>query len=237
MIVIKFIYSALLLIFLIPITVFLAILGIVFSFFSKDLAHYVEKLYFRIVLLLTFTKVEVDGLENIDFSKKYIIIANHQSYFDIISISAYIPLQIRWVSKESVFNIPFIGQFMKAMGYIALPRERLKSSVTVIRDKARVIDGCPAIFPEGTRSYDGSVQRFKRGFVILAEELGLDVLPVVVWGTINIMRRGEILVTPFRKVKLRVLSPIPNEVIVSDKRIQDKLAEMFVEELNKLRRG
>ena len=235
MIMLKFIYSVLLLIVLIPITAFLATLGVVFSFFSKRLAHYVEKLYFRIILIFTFTRVNVEGLENIDFSKRYIIIANHQSYFDIITISACIPLQLRWVSKESIFSIPFIGQFMKAMGYISLPREKLKSSVSAIKDKAKVIDGCPVIFPEGTRSYDGNIQRFKRGFVILAQELGLDVLPIVVWGTINIMRRGELIVTPFCKVKLKLLKPIPNEIIVSDKQIQDKLMNVFIEELNKLK--
>jgi len=232
MILLKFIYTTILFVLIVPIAVVLATLGIIASIFSKNISHYAEKIYFRIILFLTFTKVEVEGSENIDFGKRYIVIANHQSFFDIITISASLPLQLRWVSKKSIFNIPFIGQFMRAMGYIELPRERLKTSVTIIKEKAKKIDGCPVIFPEGTRSVDGNIQKFKRGFVILAQELGLDVLPIVVFGTRDVMGKGKLLVTPFRKVKLKILKPIPNDVVVSDKEIQDKLMKMFAGELN-----
>ncbi|MGC8964734.1 MAG: lysophospholipid acyltransferase family protein [Brevinematia bacterium] len=230
--IIKFIYTFIVLLILIPFAVILSLAGIILSIFSKKTAHYAEKIFFNIILLLTFTNVKIYGLENIDKKKNYIIVANHQSAFDIIVLSAKLPLQIRWVSKESIFRIPFIGQFMRAMGYISIPREsNIKKSVDLVKNKTKSIDGCPTIFPEGTRSPDGKLQRFKKGFILIAENTGLDLLPVVIKNTISIMRKGELLVTPFQKVELKILRAIPNKEIIEDQKITEKLFNIFEENL------
>ncbi|MCX8029298.1 MAG: 1-acyl-sn-glycerol-3-phosphate acyltransferase [Brevinematales bacterium] len=217
---------------IVPITIVIGISGIILSLFSKKLAHYAEKVYFNIILFLTFTSVKVVGIENIKKGNKYVIISNHQSAFDIIVLSAKIPFVISWVSKESVFNIPVIGWFMKAMGYISLPRDNLKESVLTVKSKTKSIFGSPTIFPEGTRSSDGKLQKFKKGFVLMAQNTGLDILPVVIKGTIDIMRKGSLLITPFRKVEIKILPPIPNHDAVNDKDIIDKVMEIYRKELN-----
>lgn len=211
---------------IVPVTFVLGVLGIVFSIFSKRLAHYVEKLYFNVILFLSFTKVDVVGLENISKGKDYVVISNHQSAFDIVVLSARLPLQIRWVSKESVFKIPIIGQFMKAMGYISIPRENLKKSVESVKF-LKNLDGSPTIFPEGTRSEDGKLQKFKKGFLVIAQNTGLDLLPVVIKGSIKVMKKGSILVNPFVKVEVTVLPPIENSKVISNDNILDEIMEMY----------
>ncbi|MEN2997741.1 MAG: lysophospholipid acyltransferase family protein [Brevinematia bacterium] len=224
----KILFTVYLFLALIPLTIIFGILGITLTFFSRNLAHYVEKMYFNTILTLTFTRVEISGLENLESGKNYIVTANHQSAFDILVLSAKLPLQIRWVSKESVFRIPIIGQFMRLMGYIPIPREKLKESVSLMKKMATKTDGSPTIFPEGTRSEDGRLQKFKRGFVILARTTKLDVLPVVIKGTIEIMRKGSLLVTPFRSVKVKILSPISNEEVTNNEEIINELRRIYL---------
>lgn len=227
----KVVYTLVVFVLIIPFAVVLGFLGIFLSIFSKKIAHYCEKIFFNIILVLSFVRVEVIGLENIDKRKNYIIIANHQSAFDIIVLSARLPLQIRWVSKESVFRIPIIGQFMSAMGYISIPREKLKESVSIIKEKSKNIEGCPTMFPEGTRSVDGKLQKFKKGFILLAENTGLDLLPVVINGTRNIMPKNSLLITPFVKVRIKILTPIKNESVVSNPNILNELSELYLSNL------
>lgn len=228
----KLVYTVVVFILVIPFAVVLGVVGIILSFFSKNVAHYAEKIFFNIILFLVFARVEVEGIDNVKKGKNYVVIANHQSAFDIIVLSARLPLQIRWVSKESVFKIPIIGQFMKAMGYISLPRENVIESASLLKDKATKVDGCPTIFPEGTRSEDGKLQRFKKGFVLLAKHTGLDVLPVVIDGTINIMKKSSLLITPFVKVRVKVLSPIKNEVVVNNVNIINEVMGLYYSNLN-----
>lgn len=224
----KLIYTLIVLIMIIPFAIVLSTIGIILSIFSKNAAHYCEKIFFNIILFLTFTKVKVQGLENIDKKRNYVIVANHQSNFDIIVLSAKLPLQIRWVSKESVFRIPFIGQFMKAMGYIPIPREKnIKKSVEIVKEKSREINGCPTIFPEGTRSPNGKLQQLKKGFIIIAKHTGFNVLPIVIKNTINVMKKGEIAINPFQEVELKILPPIPNKEVTEDPQITEKLFNLF----------
>ncbi|MFN4245455.1 MAG: lysophospholipid acyltransferase family protein [Brevinematia bacterium] len=223
----KVVFTLLVFVIVVPFTVILGVSGIVLSMFSKNLAHYCEKIYFNIILFLTFTRVRVTGIENIEKGKNYLVISNHQSAFDIIVLSAKLPLQIRWVSKESVFKIPIIGQFMDAMGYIHLPRENPKKSVEIMKKYAVSVNGSPTMFPEGTRSSDGKLQRFKRGFILVARSTGLDLLPIVLKGTIRIMKKGSLIVNPFVQVEVIVLPPIDNTKVVNNEDIVDEIMELY----------
>ncbi len=233
----KVFYTILVLIVILVPTIILSTAGIILSIFSKKLAHYCEKIYFKLILILSFTKVSVIGKENIPKNKNYVIISNHQSAFDIIVLSGALPLQIRWVSKESIFKIPFIGQFMKAMGYISLPREQLKKSTQTLIKETKNIDGFPTIFPEGTRSEDGKIKSFKRGFLLLSEELDLGILPIVIKGTRDVMKKNELIITPFQKVIVKILPPIERETIKNledQKEFTKKVEDLMRKELSLL---
>lgn len=223
----KFLYTLILIPLVIVLTVVIGIPAIAVSLLSKRIAHYFEKFYFNCILIVTFTRVNVEGIENIEKDKDYVVISNHQSAFDIVTLSAKLPLRIVWVSKESVFRIPIVGQFMKLMGYISIPRERIRESINAVKEGSKKVNGSPTIFPEGTRSSDGKLQKFKKGFLIVAENTGLDILPVVIKGTINIMRKGSLIVTPFVNVSLKILPPMKNEYVINNPNILEELYSLY----------
>ena len=144
---------------------------------------------------------KIEGLENVDKKKPYVIVINHNSMVDIISLY-FVPLNFRWVSKQEVFRIPYIGPMLWMHGDIAIQRGRATESMRkVINDGKMWIDRgvSVAIFPEGTRSKDGSILRFHKGAFHMAQELGVDILPLMVYGTGRVlpkhaymMSKGEI---------------------------------------------
>lgn len=127
----------------------------------------------------------IDGLENIDRSKPYVIVLNHTSGVDIIA--AYkIPLNFRWVSKREVFRLPFFGPMLLVHGDIPIERGNAAAAMAKVIHEGKIWLGrgaSVAIFPEGTRSKDGEIHRFKAGAFSLAKEAGVEILPVVMTGT------------------------------------------------------
>lgn len=161
-------------------------------------------------------KQRVEGLEHIDPNKSYVITINHQSMADIISLY-FLPLNFRWVSKEEVFRIPYIGPLLIAHGDIPIQRGRAAVAMAkVVNDgKMWISRGASiAIFPEGTRSKTGEIQRFKGGAFALAKEAGVEILPVVMDGTATVLKKNKLF--NWRNVlTVKVLPPISVEKVAS----------------------
>ncbi len=177
----------------------------------------------------------IEGLEYVDKKKPYVIVINHNSMVDIISLY-FVPLNFRWVSKQEVFRIPFIGPMLWMHGDIAIQRGRATESMKkVIRDGKMWLnrDVSVAIFPEGTRSKDGEIQRFKGGAFVLAKEAGVDIMPVVMDGTTNVFKKGFFNWKHLLTVK--VLPPIPAEKVAATdpsdmaKEVQDMMTEALAD--------
>ena len=137
-------------------------------------------------------KFRVTGREYIDRRKPYVIVVNHQAGLDIPTLY-FVPLNFRWVSKREVFKVPFFGQFLLLHGDICINRGHATAAMEkVIRDgKLWLSRGASvAIFPEGTRSHDGEIYRFKAGAFTLAREAGVEILPVVLDGTTTMIGRN-----------------------------------------------
>jgi len=130
--------------------------------------------------------------------KPQIFIANHQGYYDIFALAGYLSVQLRWVSKSILFRIPFMGWAMKASGYIPVKRNNRKQSYQAFLNTLEAIKAGSSIvvFPEGTRSKDGSIGVFKKGSQLLAERAKVPVVPVTIVGTRDIIRKGSILIYP-----------------------------------------
>lgn len=123
-----------------------------------------------------------------DFSKPAVIISNHQSFLDILSIVMLHP-KIILLTNDWVWNSPVFGFVVKMADYFPVSKG-VESNIDGIRE--RVKNGYSvAVFPEGTRSYDGTMKRFHKGAFYLAEELGIDILPVVLHGTGYTMSKGD----------------------------------------------
>lgn len=150
----------------------------------------------------------IDGLENIDRSKPYVIVLNHTSGVDIIA--AYkIPLNFRWVSKREVFRIPFFGPMLLVHGDIPIERGNAAAAMAKVIHEGKIWLGrgaSVAIFPEGTRSKDGEIHRFKAGAFSLAKEAGVEILPVVMTGTAAMFRGWRMNWT--NRIRIRVLPAV-----------------------------
>ena len=170
------------------------------------------------------------GVEKIDRKQAYVITINHTSMVDI-PLLYRIPLNFRWVSKREVFRIPFFGQMLTLHGDICIDRSSsgAMAKVTTLGKKWLGRGASVAIFPEGTRSKDGEIHRFKSGAFTLAKEAGVPILPVVMHGSDTLFRNGWRL--PWRHTfRVDVLDPIPAEVVASMelKELSDMVREKMV---------
>ena len=95
--------------------------------------------------------------------------------------------------KAEIRRIPFVGTACKAAGHIFVERRKLKSSMGSLREiEKQLTNGvCTVIFPEGTRTLDGEVGRFKRGAFQIAMDLGLPVIPLSLNGCFEVMPKGQ----------------------------------------------
>jgi 1-acyl-sn-glycerol-3-phosphate acyltransferase len=139
----------------------------------------------------------------------FVVVANHQSLLDIVLLSR-MPHEMKWVGKEELFKIPWIGLMLRLTGDIAVRRGDSESGgEAVAKAKAYLKRGMTVmIFPEGTRSRDARLLPFKKGAFRLAIDAGVPVLPVVVTGTAAGFQKGAAVVGPCDAVAT-ILPPIP----------------------------
>jgi 1-acyl-sn-glycerol-3-phosphate acyltransferase len=163
----------------------------------------------RLNAFLTPMAVRVKGKENIKNGQSYVIVANHQSYFDIFLIYGWMGIDIKWVMKKELAKIPGIGFGSKKVGHIFLDRSNSRVALETLNEaKKKLVNGTSVvIFPEGTRSRTGEVAAFKKGAFKLALDLRLPILPVTILGTRNILPTGTIDLRP-GKVSLVIHAPV-----------------------------
>ncbi|OGW80342.1 MAG: hypothetical protein A3G33_01175 [Omnitrophica bacterium RIFCSPLOWO2_12_FULL_44_17] len=144
-----------------------------------------------IINLNPFWNVTVTGLENIDPNETYVIVANHQSLADIVVLYET-RAQFKWVAKQSLFSIPFIGWCLSLCKHIKLERGDLGSIKKVYREAADWLrrDMSVLFFPEGTRSTDGEIGEFQNGAFKLAIKEKKAILPISIKGTTEAIPKG-----------------------------------------------
>jgi 1-acyl-sn-glycerol-3-phosphate acyltransferase len=192
-------------------TFFFSILAIVASFFSRtgNAVHRVGRSWSRSILAVSGVRVSISGIERIDADRPYIFMSNHQSNFDIPVLLGHLPVQFRWLAKAELFRIPFFGRAMRGAGYISIDRsdresafESLQKAAEKIRQGVSVL-----IFPEGTRSLDGTLTPFKKGGFVMAIGARVPIVPVAIRGTYDIMPKNTMLIHP-RDVAVDIGEPI-----------------------------
>lgn len=161
-------------------------------------AHFFARIWSRLILIVSGTQIDVRGALPADGA--YVYAANHQSIYDIPILFWSIPRQLRIIAKASLGRIPFLGWHLRLAGHLLVNRDKpgagiLKRMKRLVAQHASLI-----VFPEGTRSRDGSVGRFKGGVFLVAIENGLPIVPVSLHGSGKVMRRGEVIVRPGRVI-------------------------------------
>jgi 1-acyl-sn-glycerol-3-phosphate acyltransferase len=164
----------------------------------------------------------VSGLEQLDTSRSYVIISNHQSQMDIPVLVANLPLKLTIIAKKELFKIPIFAQGMRAFGILEIDRSNRSRAIETLNIAAQVIRKekiSVLAFPEGTRSKDGRLQPFKKGPFVLATNHQIPILPVTVTGTFPILPKGKLMVQA-GLVKVHVHPPVETGRFGADHRAE-----------------
>ena len=172
-----------------------------------DFGHRCARAWAWLILKTTGVRIRASGLEHVDPSQSYVVAANHQSIYDIPIVFITLPLQLRIVAKESLGRIPFLGWHLQRTCHLLI--DRTNPGAGVLKRMAHLVSAARSliVFPEGTRSVDGSVGRFKGGIFLLAIDSALPVLPVSIARSRFVMTKGRLIVHP-EEVVVTVHEPL-----------------------------
>lgn len=223
---------------IIVITIIDSIRVIIHLFLSKnpDFHGYAQK-WAKKLLKISGIKVQATGLENIRRDETYIFVANHSSLFDIPVLQASIPNDFRIIYKKELERIPIFGYGLKKSPYIGIVREDPRKSMESIEQAIEIIQkgASVLIFPEGTRTRDGSLGEPRRGAFLLATRSGKPIVPVAVKGTFEILSNGIKGIRP-HTVKVCIGEPIRElpQNKAEEKKLQEEtwqLIKKFLKEM------
>ena len=176
-------------------TVLMATLSLACSPFDRQgrFQHWCASTWSRMIARTALLDVRLHGAEHLSAGESYVFLSTHQSWMDIPVMLGYLPARLRIAAKREVFHIPFLGWHMQRSGQIPINRGSTAESVESLRRAARLLGGGVSafLFPEGTRTRDGSLQPLKKGGFRLAIESGLPIVPVTIEGTRRAMPRGS----------------------------------------------
>jgi len=195
------------------------------GFFTKlvkldKLFIFISKAWCKFFFFIIGVRLESKNIELIDKNKHYLIIANHSSYYDIPAIMYFLPNTI-WVVNQRFFKVLFFGDLLRLMDSIPIDYKKVKQTIEKINEKTRKIkkhnSGSIAIFPEGTRTLDGHIHKFKRGFLSIWENTKFDLLPITINGTYIIKPKWSFLIFHTKKVTVTFHKPISYEDYLQNK--------------------
>ena len=187
--------------------VFGIVAAVAARFRYHDLACKVSRLWAKLIIATCGVKVEIEGLENLRGLKSYVLVANHQSFFDIFAVLAYLPGDTRFVAKKELLQIPVVGYAMVHNGHIIVDRQGGGRSIRRALEAAR--NNYPiCVFAEGHRHNDGRVHEFNDGAAWLAIMAKLPCVPLAISGSGAFFPRKARVVVPGGTMRMTLLPPI-----------------------------
>jgi 1-acyl-sn-glycerol-3-phosphate acyltransferase len=195
-------------------TALMLFIGIPFVFFNrKRIVRVMMRFWAKTIFLILGIRVRVEGGDNIPENLHFMLVANHSSLFDIVAIASVFP-DVAWFGHERLMRVPVFRRFLILTGYIPMKKSSYRNTKEMIDKLKESSKTCNiAIFPEGTRSLDGKINDFYRGFIILLRSSDIDILPVTLNGfyslkpknrfSINFSAKPEVIIhKPFKRSSL-----------------------------------
>lgn len=215
-------------------TIVACLVAIIVSQFERkgNLAHDVGKYWSLLNIFLSGTRLKIKGKEKINKNLTYIVMSNHQSLIDVWALFGKIPLQFRWIVKSEIRKVPIFGYTLERAGHIYIDRKNRESASISLETASRKINKGTSviIFPEGTRSEDGHLLRFRMGGAIIALKSGVPILPVTINGSRFVLPKNTLAVMP-GKIEIVVGDVIDPSGY--DENNQDELMEKIKEAIEK----
>jgi 1-acyl-sn-glycerol-3-phosphate acyltransferase len=174
-------------------------------------------------------KLHIEGKQHLKQGKKYILLANHSSMFDIIAIMAFYP-DVSWFGHERLLRIPLFKQMLIMTDYIPMRLSNVTNTrkmLSMLEEKAQ--HNTVAIFPEGTRTLDGKLNSFYRGFIHLLRASGHDILPVTLNGFYKLKPKNRFHINFGSKLGVVIHPPIEGSTLIplSDRAIIDRVSQVI----------
>ena len=190
----------------------------------------------KTVLWFCRIRLNVQGIENIKPDTIQIFASNHTSHFDIFVLSAISPVRFGWVAKKELFKIPFLGWHMKLQGYVSIDRRHRDKAIASLNYAAEQIRNGKriAMFPEGTRTREGSLQPFKKGLFHLCVRTGVPIVPIIIEGAYDVLKPESLIIRP-GKVYVNIGKELPTSGYTPDT-IERLMADLRVR-MEELQRG
>jgi 1-acyl-sn-glycerol-3-phosphate acyltransferase len=155
-------------------------------------------------------EVKAQGMDAVDWSQPCVVMANHQSYLDVLALYRTLPRAFGFVAKKQLFSVPFFGGVMRALGCVPVDRGKRAEAMNSMSEAAKMIaaGSTIAVFPEGTRSPGDRISPLKKGAFYLAQLAGVPTVPVGIRGSAALMPRENTGVRP-GVIEVHVGAPIP----------------------------
>jgi 1-acyl-sn-glycerol-3-phosphate acyltransferase len=201
-------------------TIVLGSLSLLSSLFDRsgNVQHGFARLWSRMILGTIGVPVTVEGLERIDTTRAHVYVVNHLSALDIPVLYVHLPFQFRILAKRELFRYPFMGWHLRRSGQIPVNMDNPRASIRSLnRAVASIRNNMPlVVFPEGGRSADGRLQPFMGGAFFAAIKAQVDVVPMAIVGTYEVLKMDTWHIKP-RPVRLLFGNPlVTNGLAVRD---------------------
>ena len=207
---------------------------------NREMYRKTERFWAWTLMKISGTRLEISGQENLPRDETVVYMPNHQSDLDWPILFRVIPGQYLFLAKKELFDTPVFGAYMRLQEYIPIERSNIRKSyrtyqtiMTLIKSGNSIV-----IFPEGTRSFNDNLGKFKPSSFSILQETNVRVVPICIDGSTNIQRKGSKSISP-GTVKVTILPPVsfddlyPLENKEFSKMALNRVREALLETLNK----
>ena len=195
------------------------------------------RLWSRVIITVLLLPVKVEGREHLEKGRSYVFVANHQGAFDIFLIYGYLGRNFKWMMKRGLRTIPLVGYACEKAGHIFVDKRGAKAVERTIESaRATLRDGMSlCVFPEGARTFTGHMGVFRRGAFSLAHDIGLQVVPMTIDGSFDVLPRMRgVSLVKHHTLRLVIHPPVPSDDI---KTCTDSAYETIMAALPERHRG
>jgi len=196
-------------------TSMIIVIGLPFVYLRwKSVVRILLRFWAKSVFLIIGKKLYVDGLKNIEKNGKYLLIANHSSLFDIIAITSFFP-GVSWFGHERLLKIPVFSSVLKMTDYVPMRKSSIRNTKDMIDRLIRKSKGHTiAMFPEGTRTLDGKINDFYRGFIHILRASEINVLPVTLNGFYVLKPKNRFYINFSSRISVIIHEPVSREMLI-----------------------
>lgn len=206
------------------------VIVIILSWFkAKKPVQFLCRIWAKSVFMVMGKRLNIFGKENIDKNSKYILLANHASLFDIVAITSFYP-NVSWFGHERLLKVPIFGRFLKLTDYVPFKEPTVRNTrhmLEQLMEKSK--NQSVALFPEGTRTLDGKINPFFRGFIYLFRTRDIGILPLTLNGFYDLKPKNRFYIDFSSKLEITIHKPILRKELIdkSDAEIIDKVKSVI----------